>query len=319
MRALFTIPVFLFISLPGTAQDITGVWTGYLKTSESKLEYELAISNTKGKLTGYALTIYTVDGFENSGVKITRFSQKKIELEFEDGQLIYENYRTTPRRVKLMASVILQGKDSLMTLSGVFKTRSLDFRDTRIYEGEIFLQKNNRPLTTKIIAKLKLLNLLHTLSFLNPPELKKDIATAKQKDSAVTVSVTKPVIVQPNPEIKNTETRKTDIINTVFFSSDSLLLSLVDNGAIDGDTVSIVANGKTIVDRAALTSEAYRFVLPVDSAPGDSLLIIMYAENLGAIPPNTGLLIIQDGDRRHEIRFEGDLQKSSAVMLKRKR
>lgn len=305
--------------MQNTAQDFTGVWTGYLKTPESKLEYELAISKTKDKLTGYSLTVYAVDGFENSGVKITRFSQKKIELEFEDGQLIYENYRVTPRRVKLMATVTLKGKDSLMTLSGFFKTRSLDFRDTRIFEGEIFLQKNNTPLATKIIAKLKLLNLLHTLSFLNPsPEKKKDITATKTKDSAAIVSVKKPVVPGPPATIKKTETRKTDIINTVFFSSDSLLLSLVDNGSIDGDTVSIVANGKTIVNKAALTAESYRFVIHVDSAPGDSLLVIMYAENLGAIPPNTGLLIIQDGDQRHEIRFEGDLQKSSAVILKRK-
>jgi hypothetical protein len=45
----------------------------------------------------------------------------------------------------------------------------------------------------------------------------------------------------------------------------------------------------------------------------------MHAESLGLIPPNTGLLIIQDGATRHEIRFEGDLQRSSAIVLRRKR
>jgi len=29
----------------------------------------------------------------------------------------------------------------------------------------------------------------------------------------------------------------------------------------------------------------------------------MYAENLGSIPPNTGLLIIHDGDDMYQIRF----------------
>ena len=51
----------------------------------------------------------------------------------------------------------------------------------------------------------------------------------------------------------------------------------------------------------------------------DSMKLIMYAENLGSIAPNTGLLIINDGNIRHEIRFEGDLQKNAAVMLKRKK
>lgn len=44
----------------------------------------------------------------------------------------------------------------------------------------------------------------------------------------------------------------------------------------------------------------------------------MYAENLGTIPPNTGLLILQDGESRHEIRFAGDLKNNSAIILKKK-
>ena len=51
----------------------------------------------------------------------------------------------------------------------------------------------------------------------------------------------------------------------------------------------------------------------------DSLMLVMHAESLGLIPPNTGLLIIQDGETRYEIRFEGDMQRSSAVVLRKKR
>jgi len=45
----------------------------------------------------------------------------------------------------------------------------------------------------------------------------------------------------------------------------------------------------------------------------------MYAENLGTIPPNSGLLVIEDGPDRYEVGFEGDMKKSSAVKLRRKR
>jgi len=48
-------------------------------------------------------------------------------------------------------------------------------------------------------------------------------------------------------------------------------------------------------------------------------MLVMHAESLGLIPPNTGLLIIQDGENRYEVRFEGDLQRSSAVILRKKR
>jgi hypothetical protein len=45
----------------------------------------------------------------------------------------------------------------------------------------------------------------------------------------------------------------------------------------------------------------------------------MYAENMGSIAPNTGLLFVQDGANRYEIRFEGDMKKSSAIVLRRRR
>ena len=51
----------------------------------------------------------------------------------------------------------------------------------------------------------------------------------------------------------------------------------------------------------------------------ERIQIIMYAENLGSLPPNTGLLIVNDGTDRYEIRFSGDMQKSSAIMFIRKK
>jgi len=45
---------------------------------------------------------------------------------------------------------------------------------------------------------------------------------------------------------------------------------------------------------------------------------VLYAENLGSIPPNSGLLIIEDGSDRYEVRFKGDMKNSSAVRLRRK-
>jgi hypothetical protein len=96
------------------------------------------------------------------------------------------------------------------------------------------------------------------------------------------------------------------------------VFSLYDNGTVDGDTVSVVLNGKVILGRVGLKTTASRITVPVTPDLGDSLVLVMFAENLGRIPPNTGLLIIQDGTERNEIRFAGDMQKSSAVVLRRR-
>jgi hypothetical protein len=51
----------------------------------------------------------------------------------------------------------------------------------------------------------------------------------------------------------------------------------------------------------------------------DSFILVMHAESIGLIPPNTVLLIIQYGTTHYEIGFEGDMQKSSAIVLRSKR
>jgi len=111
--------------------------------------------------------------------------------------------------------------------------------------------------------------------------------------------------------------RKIETIETVEIKQDSLVLSLFDNGVVDGDTVSILINGKVIWPRVGLLEKATNKTIYLTPDMGDSILVVMYAESLGSIPPNTGLLVVRDGEINHEIRFSGDLKKNSAIILRR--
>ena len=142
MRITFSIFFLLPLFMP--AQDITGVWTGYIKTPGSQLEYELAISGGDKKMNGYSLIIYPKDGIENIGIKKANIKLAKKQIYFEDGELVYDNFTTQPRRVKMFGTLSLIMKDTLMILQGNFSTRSLDFRDTLTYSGEVYLQKTKK-------------------------------------------------------------------------------------------------------------------------------------------------------------------------------
>ncbi|MCP9749528.1 hypothetical protein EGI32_00930 [Ferruginibacter sp. HRS2-29] len=114
------------------------------------------------------------------------------------------------------------------------------------------------------------------------------------------------------------ERRTTLLQQTVSFHSDSLQISLYDNGEVDGDTVSVLMNGNIIMAKERLSTNAVRKTIYIPRET-DSIQLVMYAENLGLIPPNTGLLVVKDGKDLYEIRFSGDLQKNAAILLRRKK
>ena len=359
------------------AQDISGLWKGSIITAGSSLYYELVVTNERDKSNGYALTIYVDKGIENIGIKTAEIKKKGNKVVLEDGELVYNNYTTPPRRMKLFASMTLAIEGDLMQLKGTFNTRSLDMRYSESFSGTIQLEKASNPVQSKLIAKLDELQVLKESSIAQVPEKsKKEETKPKQtivakandkklnenpiavaKDKAAIIPVDKDSIeVKSNAIAKSGKENKTDsftiqkenktflptvtkkptatktitpaaadlakrkmeVINNIFFTSDSLILTLYDNGEIDGDTVSIVLNGKVILPQQALTANAIRYVLKITPEMGDSLNLIMYAENLGKIHPNTGLLILQDGDKKHEVRFSGDLQKSPLLHLRRR-
>lgn len=140
----------------------------------------------------------------------------------------------------------------------------------------------------------------------------RDISSKEQKPAAIQV------IPKITPAAK-IAARKTETIRSVDIKQDSIILSLYDNGEIDGDTVSVVLNGKVIMPMQGLRANAINKTVYFTPEMGDSLTLVMYAENLGSIPPNTGLLVVRDGEDIYEIRFSGDYQKNSAIILRRKK
>ncbi|MCX8020135.1 MAG: DUF3108 domain-containing protein [Chitinophagaceae bacterium] len=112
--------------------------------------------------------------------------------------------------------------------------------------------------------------------------------------------------------------RKSEFSQIIEFESDSLILALYDNGEVDGDSVSIFLNGEQIISRKGLKTKAFRKT--IYPAPGvhDVFSLVMYAENLGLYPPNTGLLVVYDGEQIYHIRFSADMKKNAGVLFRRK-
>jgi hypothetical protein len=414
MRAL----IIIFLLLPSYlfAQDITGIWTGSLTTSQKKLPYEVVISDSSGILIGYSHITFTVNGKDIIAVKKIDVTSNNDIITLEDEDIIANNFPDAgPKHIHQIATLELSTRNSFMYLTGTFKTKNVT--NLKPITGDIELQKKNIADSSKLMAKLNDMNLRSSLSFVQIKKItdkvaiepiavfhatkfdndlafqkiipvapviieKKKIAVPVKDTTAIAIKkpvekktpvivqpkptvtkvvaavppkvikappvtviqpvakptpvvavappVQKPVVVssipkvQPKPDIipagagADIAHRQIENIETFEIESDSIRVTLYDNGIVDGDTVTVFLNGKIIMGKIGLSTDPVTKTVYVTPDLGDSLQFIMYAENLGSIPPNTGLMILQDGKKRHEIFFSGDLQKNAAITLLRK-
>ena len=111
------------------------------------------------------------------------------------------------------------------------------------------------------------------------------------------------------------ESRKSELVNTIETSADSLRLTLHDNGEIDNDTVTVFLNGKIIVNRLGLSAKAYETFIPLKDRDAVYSIELM-ANNLGTIPPNTAYLTIYAGRQKYELRVSSDYTVNARIDVK---
>jgi len=108
------------------------------------------------------------------------------------------------------------------------------------------------------------------------------------------------------------EKRDNNLLKTIDIENETFKVDLYDNGEIDGDSISLFFNGKLLLAHKRLSDKALTLTLNVDNDVKMNELI-MYADNLGSIPPNTALMVITDGNKRYEARISSDLEKSGVI------
>ena len=106
--------------------------------------------------------------------------------------------------------------------------------------------------------------------------------------------------------------RTKSIQNIIPITGDSIELRFYDNAEIDGDSIALFLNDKLLLQHIGLTDQPYTIKIAVSDLADDNELV-MVAENLGSIPPNTSLMIALVGDKRYDARLQST-EGSSAVV-----
>lgn len=91
-------------------------------------------------------------------------------------------------------------------------------------------------------------------------------------------------------------------------------LDLYDNGEIDGDTVSVYHNNALVVSAQRLSQKPISFRIRVTkSQPHHEL--VMVANNLGSIPPNTSLMTVTAKEAQYRVFISSTEQQNAKVVI----
>jgi len=108
------------------------------------------------------------------------------------------------------------------------------------------------------------------------------------------------------------KSRENILLKTLTVGHSTIEIRIYDDGAIDNDTVSVYYDNKLLISKARLTDQPITIRIPVESSEKPHQLV-MVAENLGDIPPNTSLLVVRDGEKRYEERIISTEQKNVVI------
>lgn len=120
------------------------------------------------------------------------------------------------------------------------------------------------------------------------------------------------VTTSPLPKVL---TERTNVLVKKFpVSEGEILIELYDNGEIDNDTISIYHNGEPVVLNQRLSNTPLKVSIKVDPQHPNHELILV-AENLGRIPPNSSLMTVTAGKKTYEVSLTSDLEKSAKIIF----
>jgi hypothetical protein len=126
-----------------------------------------------------------------------------------------------------------------------------------------------------------------------PPRKKKDSVQLKQYQA---------LLDRESPVVATIPVRGIDTIRVVLY----------DNGEIDGDSVSLYMNNELILQHLRLTADPKVLLVPVDkSLPVNRL--VLFAENLGKLPPNTALMEVTVHGKTYELFLSTDYKRNASV------
>ena len=342
-----------FARFSSSAQNLTGIWRGYFVTEGyDQYKFELQVKQTGSSVSGvsysYLNTVFygkaTLTGvFNKEGQNALIREIKTVELRMSGGstacimKCIFSYERSGNEEFLEGTFTSKYEKDGLVNKVGencgggkvyLRKVKTSDFYIEPFLRGKINTTPViiNKAPVKKDTAKSKIITVPAKKPVIinKPPITQKPIVkinppvTKPKRDSVTTkiiippVKTNPPVIVHRPEVLKN---RTNELVKILTVTDPDVTVKLYDNGEIDGDSISVYLDNKLVLSAKRLTASPLIVKLKMDKDNAEHELV-MVAENLGRIPPNTSLMIVESGGQRFDVRITSTEQKNAVVRFK---
>ncbi len=108
--------------------------------------------------------------------------------------------------------------------------------------------------------------------------------------------------------------RENKLVNKITVSSPHISIDMYDNGTIDNDSIMVFDNKVQLLNNQRLSYKAIHFELNFSKETTEHEIIIV-AQNLGSVPPNTALMVLKDGATRKEFYITSTLQTNAMLII----
>ncbi len=306
------------------AQPLAGVWSGIISRNAGTYNgiesLELYLNQYGKKLEGFSYSYKEDRRFVLFNIKGKRNKKENEIILQEFGSPTYDlpdNFFPCEKKLTLNYKKI--GKTQY--LIGKWGGNGYGL-DTTCFPGEDLLvvlqriQKPELPVTHYVLKKLT--------NYIEKKLEKVNLDTTQQ--IVIADSIFKPEIeVQTKPItlINNTNTnskdsfpedRKLEIQKIVSVKDSILTIKFYDNAIVDDDTISVFVNKKLVFTHQRISIKPLELSIKLEY-PGQTIEILMQAENLGSIPPNTALAVVETLSRSYEARLSAGLDKSAVLVI----
>ena len=323
---------------------ITGVWNGKI----NKKKVEVKIIQKGDSLLGTSYYYESETNYRRYSIK-GYFDPETNEAVWWDDELIEEKTGklslSSPGKIPYLSSadfncpgsgkMMLDGDAALKNKTGsvqgpvlLEKTNETSFPDEWDFIIENYTSGASDPYYIDSIASIASTPVIVPEEKVVPE--RKTSLPDNNRETVMTdpkpIQKTEPVkpIEQRKPEQKQVTVKKSIeeeftirekvIAVEIPVTGDSIELRFYDNAQIDGDSISLFLNNKLIFQHIRLTAVAYTIKIPVKEL-NETNELVMVAENLGEIPPNTSYMLAIVDNKRYEAMLKSTEESSAVIRL----